>query len=178
MEEAVKGLLRITVTVIVVVGAIAAANRYCLEPYRCRATVERVAKMSQRLNVSSDLAVHIQARDNLELLQKCESACSTNAEFYMLKAENETALERYDAALATYRRALEVDRRPELYLQAGLMQLQLGETREATETLLTACRFNYTMSGDLPDPLRAEIQARLAAERNEWLKRLATTRRP
>jgi hypothetical protein len=175
MERAVKAV-RVVAVALILSGTIVAIRQYCIVPYQCNVTAKRVQVLTERLSGKSDLDVRIDARENLDLLQPCQKCFAANVAYLMIKAANEGAIQRYAAAEATYRQALNVDRRPELYLNLGLTQLNLGHTAEGTQSLLTACRFSFAMIVDIPEPQKTEMYRVIFQEQAEYAKRIQETR--
>jgi hypothetical protein len=136
--------------------------------------------LTERLRGKSDLIVRVVARDNLKRLEACQGCSSTDIAYLMVKAANEGAIQDLRAAEATYRQALALDRRPELYLNLGLMQLELGKTAEGTQSLLTACRFSFAVINDIPEPEKSEMYTVITRERalvEEQLRQSPTVNR-
>ncbi len=74
-------------------------------------------------------------------------------------------------AIADYRRALEIDRRPEIYLHLGLAQLDAPDRAAAIESLVRACAFDPSRLGAIDDNLRPEIKELLRARYGEeWVR--------
>jgi tetratricopeptide (TPR) repeat protein len=169
--------LRIVVVIFVLVAAIVSVRQYCVLPYLCNLTTKRVMTLTERLRGKPDYVVLVGVRDNLDSLRSCEDCFATNIGYLMVKAANEGALQDYAAAEATYRKALSYDRRPELYLNLGLTQLNLGRTAEGTQSLLTACRFSFAMIVDIPEPEKGEMYTVISRERTAIEERLRRTRK-
>ena len=71
----------------------------------------------------------------------------------------------------SYQRALRVDRRPEIYIDLGLAQLDLLDRRAAIESFATAGSFAPVQLERIPYPdVRAEAERRIRAiYGEEWL---------
>lgn len=164
--------LKFAVVVFIIGAAIVSVRQYCLLPYLCNVTSKRVMTLTERLSGKPDFVVRVGARDNLKLLEPCQKCFATNIAYLMVKAANEGALQDYVAAETTYRQALTVDRRPELYLNLGLTQLNLGQTAEGTQSLLTACRFSFSVITEIPEPEKSEMYVVIRRERNALEERL------
>jgi hypothetical protein len=166
-------LLKAIVAVLVLVAAAVAVQRWCVLPWQCATVVKRVRERSERLRATNDYRTRTIARRNLELLGPCDVCCRNNVDYLMVKGGNQFALEDYAGALATNQHALTVDRRPEIYLDIGLAQLNLGRTAEATETLMAGSRFNFAIIDEVPDPVKYIIYERMIAERKALNAKLA-----
>lgn len=157
--------VRAAAAALVVLVAAVAVQRWCVRPWQCASAVRRVKARSELLATAGNFRTRTIARDNLDLLRNFEDCCGDNVEYLVVKGGNQFALSDFAGALATYRHALTFDRRPELYLNIGLTQLNLMQTAEATETLMTGSRFNFAIVDDVPDPVKTTIYERTNAER-------------
>ena len=90
----------------------------------------------------------------------------------MLEAENLRVLGRHIEAVAAYRRALRFERRPEIYLQLGLTQVEAGQEKEAFIHLLKAVSFDSRLLSAVPF---LEIRSRLEKELTKKLGILSST---
>jgi hypothetical protein len=75
-----------------------------------------------------------------------------------------------EAAIAMYDRALTVDRRPEIYLQRGLAQLEARQRPRAIPDLITANLFYPNSFNDIPDAEAYHAVATLVAHREERIR--------
>ena len=104
------------------------------------------------------------ARKNAERVEPCIPQAPFMIDLYMIAALDRRVLGQYDQAARLYQRALEYDRRPELYLQLGLTDLQMNRRPEARKALERAILFAPSMLDEIDD---AEIHlslSRIAAE--------------
>ena len=140
-------------SVLRIVALIAAAfgiYRLCVVPYRDNLLVAAVMQQTGSVQL---------ATTNLRQLDLAEGSRRLDPNWYLLYGANCELLERWHDALIVYSRALEIDRRPEIYEARGLVLQHLGQESEAEADLVTAARFNPGMLNDLDDTLRPRIAA-------------------
>lgn len=82
------------------------------------------------------------AARNVERIAACAERHPSDVNLRMLAASNLTILGRHDAAAAMLRRALEFDRRPELYLALALAEIELGQREQAIQHAALAAEFS------------------------------------
>jgi tetratricopeptide (TPR) repeat protein len=97
------------------------------------------------------------ARANLTVIELCLKAVPDDVALYMLAAANDRLIGRSDEAASMYRKALQYDRRPELYYNLGIVELELNQRHEAIGDLLAAVCFSRTYLQDLPADVQNEI---------------------
>lgn len=159
MNSAAKklGILGITA------ATLFALYEQCVVPSRCN--IEE-----KRLQVRTSELISLQQSGTLYLSERAASlaararrhlqACPSNLNLYLIAAANETVAGRNEAALDLYQRALEIDRRPEIYFNIGLTMLDLGLQHDAVRILGRAGMFAPQFITEIPDPIiRAEAYA-------------------
>lgn len=148
---------RLFATAVILSAAAIALHRFCWMPVECNLEIARVEQMTARAVYRSRPSIAIvRARQNLEVLNRISERCAANVNVPMLQAANYGILGRHEDAIAAYEAALLVDRRPEIYLNLGLLELELGQREKALGHLATAVRFDRTMLGAIGDPLTIE----------------------
>jgi tetratricopeptide (TPR) repeat protein len=147
---------------ILLAASIAAAGlRYlCQEPYECNRGV-KAYEVATTAATSKGLAGRRIARRNVVGLEQLETRCRSDVNVAMLLAANASLDERYHVAELAYERALRIDHRPEIYLNLGLVQVEMQKNDEALANFITAVRFDPTILDEVPEPLRTEVRKRL-----------------
>ena len=135
--------------------------------YRPHSCDRAISDMIERTRLASDtgrvLQSTVMARQNLADLRRIEDRCHSRVHIYMLEAENEHALGRKEEAIATLRRALLIDRRPEIYFAIGTVLVELGRMDEAVDHFVTATRFSSVRLEHIASPeARRRVEERLA----------------
>lgn len=119
-----------------------AAVRWVWTPHRCNAEITRLARGTDAAEQEPDpYAKVVMVRENLAALLPLRESCRDSVRVYALVGQNQWLLGRTEEALASYREALKVDHRPELYLAIGDALIALGRFDEAVQSYTTAVRF-------------------------------------
>lgn len=136
-------LLRLAAILLVWATAAFALQRWCWIPYRCSLVEQQVQKLTLRIaSLPDEPAVRTAARRNLAAMRPCLGQTFAKVNQLMIAAANYRMLDRADAAIGLYERALQLDRRPELYLNLGLAQIEAGRTKDGIDNLVHACVYN------------------------------------
>ena len=147
-------MLRAILAAGIVAASVLAATRMVLPRWTCNGEKGRVAADTQR--DTADRAER--ARELAAVCRRCLAQFPNDYEFAMLLAANEHWLGRRDEAEASYRRALELNERPEAYAQLALLALERGDVEAARRNLMTASVFNLSYSELVGYPLGTEVQ--------------------
>jgi hypothetical protein len=158
-----KSILRIAATLLIAAAAGAAIHRVVVVRHRCNRELKGVERRMEIANHLTDsFRVASITRSNIDLLEPCAAAIPHQIDFPMLIGSNYWLRGDHPAARSAYRHALEVDRRPEIYLDLGLVELEMGDPR-APADLEAACLFNQFMIYAVPEPLHGKIQEKFDA---------------
>ena len=154
MEPAgVKTAVRIAASVAIVAAAAAAVARLCWQPWLCNREEARIAaRIAKMLEFPGALSVRIGARQDLEAIERCIRADPTVVNRYMLKAALLRIVQRRSEAIETYRDALRVDRRPELWFLLGQTQLEEHRVEPAIENLMITAVLSVHLVYAIPEP--------------------------
>lgn len=144
---------------LVVIGATFLIGRIALQPWQCNLTEKKVQARTSLTydNVADAVQTSRNAHENLAALEPCLDVAPHNIALYMLAAANERLIGRDADAATMYRRALQHDRRPELYYNLGVVELQLHQHDAAIADLLTAVSFSRAYLRDLPADVQTEV---------------------
>jgi tetratricopeptide (TPR) repeat protein len=136
-------IARIAAVVLAALLGVWALMRFVYVPHRCNAgiTAAEVATSAAE-RTTSDYDRLVRARRNLELLAGLRESCPTEVRVPMLTGANLEFVGRPEDALASYKEALQIDHRPEIYVEVARMQLELGQVDEAVASYVTATRFS------------------------------------
>lgn len=160
--------MKVLLTMIVVAGAAALLIFLCYEPCQCNRQIKNTEEATKAaLSVSDQFRVALIARANLESIQSCLARNPSSVAARMIAAANYRLIGQPEQAAREYTKALEYDRRPELYLELGLTYLDLHRPDEAMAPLERAARFDSETLNEIPDPeIRRRIAARIGAAAN------------
>ena len=150
----------IVVRLAAAVAAVLGIWRMCVLPYRAVGVEFAIEQRSERADAVSDRTRSvILARENLRELDGIAGARRLAVTWYILYAGNCELLERWDAAVDVYTRALRIDQRPELYFHRGLDRIHVGQAEAGVGDLITAARFQPAVLDQLDGELRARVAA-------------------
>jgi O-antigen ligase len=132
-------------------------------PWQCNEMKKRLeARTGATYDAAADtLRTAERARQNLAELQACREATPTDVGVYMLIAANDRLIGRMSDAVMMYRTALQYDRRPELYYNLGLTELEMRQRGPAVADLIIAVRFSRKYLAELPSDVQSEINEAL-----------------
>jgi O-antigen ligase len=159
-RERSLAVARFATTAVVAIAATYALYELCYEPYVCNRRKREIETVTARtLTATNQMLAAQRARRTLEMLAECAEELRTDVDFYMMAAANDRILGAPAEAETMYRRALDFDRRPELYYGLGSVQLEQGKTREAVANFVKAVTFNPDMMNDIPGAVRVQVAA-------------------
>ncbi|HEY2325310.1 MAG TPA: O-antigen ligase family protein [Thermoanaerobaculia bacterium] len=104
------------------------------------------------------------ARENLARIGEYLAKRPGDVDYLMLRGANDRVLGNYEEARASYEEALRYDRRPELYAEVGVTELQMGRRQEALDALFQAVLFSRVYFESLSPDVVDELTARLHRE--------------
>jgi hypothetical protein len=165
-----KGFLTVALTAVCVL----AAAKLVLPRVRCNLEAGRInAELRALRNNPVERARYTRAQSNIVICEKCMAQFPDDYKYIMLQAANHDILDHREDALRLYRRALEIEQRPEIYAYIGSLQIERGDVAAGRATLLHAATFNLNVTLVVDEPLRSEIHRAVMA-RHEALRQRAT----
>ena len=130
------------------------------QPYRCNQIVKAAKPVTLAAFNSANHFYAVQlARSGAARVEPCIAQAPFMIDLYMIAAADRRVLGQPENAVRLYERALEFDRRPELYLQLGLTELELNRRPEAQKALERMVLFDPSMLDLIGD---AEIHGNLS----------------
>jgi hypothetical protein len=149
-------IARIAGLLLLIVATAYALERWTLLPLRCARATWHGAR-------ALDAAGERAAAGVRASLRGCE--CAATHELFFVRAGA-------SRSIADYRRALELDRRPETYFALGIAEVDALDRRAAIDDLTRACAFDPARLADIPyEEIRHEVEQRLrAAYGDGWLR--------
>ena len=151
--------MRSVIRGVAIVFAAVAGYFVCVVPYRANYTLATITERTVNAQNVDPLDAAPGARTNLNDLSAIRTAEKLNPTWYLLYGANCEVLGRKTEAVEIYSRALEIDRRPEIYVSRGMVMLQLGRIDDAVNDLATAARFNPAVAYELSGELRERVAA-------------------
>lgn len=143
-------IARVAAILIVTAAALFAIDKACVEPLRCARAAHRES--------AAELSTCACGASNVEV-------CTAKATLLAVGGDAKSAV-------AMWREALEVDRRPEIYFALGMDALDAFDRRAGVEALAWACSFDPRRLKDIPyDDVRSEVTQRIVAGRGrDWIR--------
>src|SRR5947209_6842035 len=96
------------------------------------------------------------AREDLAKIGEYLPKRPGDVDYLMMRGANDRVLGNYEEARASYQEALRYDRRPELYSELGVTELQMGRRAEALDALFQAVLFSRIYFEALSPDVRSE----------------------
>jgi tetratricopeptide (TPR) repeat protein len=149
----------VLVRIAAVVAATIGIDQLCVAPYRGNLTLRSVRQRSALAQSLDATRATELAHSNLHDLDLAARGRRLDPEWFLLYGANCEILGRWAEAADTYTRALQIDDRPEIYVNRGMVMLHLGRADAAVADLATAARFDPNVLDDLDGELRARVAA-------------------
>lgn len=147
---------RTAAVALIVIATVSALHYFCVRPLRCHVLEPRLESMS--IDGRVDPA---RSRSTIASALACARVQPNHVNFYLIAAINCADLRQYDRAVSLYEKAIERDRRPEIYAGLGNTLAKLGRHEEAVQNLLRANMFFPNRMNDIEDPfVHDEVERR------------------
>jgi tetratricopeptide (TPR) repeat protein len=128
-------------------------------PWHCNSFKKTVLDRTDLAARTGGMRGAVLARKNLEAFLG-DRSCGCDLQAMMLEAANLRLLRRPADAIPIYQKALTVERRPEIYLNLALAQLDAGRRADAAASFTQAVRFRPFFISEIPDPdIRSTVEA-------------------
>jgi tetratricopeptide (TPR) repeat protein len=151
------------VTALAFAAALAAIDEWCVLPYHCN-----VAKGALAVRTDANAAEYAgdlsraHARDTLDSIRPLRRGCPRDLDLLMLQATNEGLMGHFDEAIASYREALAVEMRPEIYLELAKTEYAAGRMNDAIADGSRAILFHPFMIAEVKNQiLKDELDRRV-----------------
>ena len=155
---------------IVVVVATAALGGWALlhfawRPHQCNAEISLLTARTDAAERTPDGYDRIvRARRNLQDLARLRDTCPTAVRVPMLTGANEELAGRPEDAERSYRSALSIEPRPEIYVAIAMVAIEQGRIEESIESYVTASRFAPATFENIPShEIKERVRDRLGA---------------
>ncbi len=160
-----RGLLigRSVLLLLLIAATAWALDRWTVLPLRCSHAASVGAADLDNASDTADYRPEALARRINASLEGCNCVSPPDARICFVRGAVAQGGGDLTSAIADYRNALEIDRRPEIYLHLGLAQLQTSDRSTGLENLVRACAFDPSRLGAIGESLRREIKASIRA---------------
>lgn len=147
-------------------AALAGIWRWSYLPYRCNIDKRPIVGRTRAIaNERRDDVARAYAREALAEIRPLRRACPRDLDLLMMEATNQAAMSHMDEAIATYRAALAVEKRPEIYFELANTEYAAGHFEDAVRDGALAVRFKPFLIADVDNPvLRAAIVERVPVQ--------------
>jgi tetratricopeptide (TPR) repeat protein len=164
-------IVRIVLALLVLSAAAVALRWWVVLPLRCSHAASVGAAELDNVSDTADYRPESLARSIDTSLEGCDCVSPPDARICFVRGAVAQGGGDLRTAIEGYRRALEIDRRPEIYLHLGLAQLQTSDRAAGIENLVRACAFDPARLSAIDDNLRSEIKRRIRARYGtEWVR--------
>ncbi len=148
---------------LLIAATVYALDRWTVKPLRCGHAASLGAAALDR-ELPTPFQTQRLARQIRDDLQGCECISPPDASIPMTLGAAAEASDDPRVAVAEYQRALQLDRRPEIYFHLGLMQQETLNRSAALENIVRACAFDPARLADIPyEDVRKDTEQRLRA---------------
>jgi tetratricopeptide (TPR) repeat protein len=154
---------RFLTAALIAAAALVLIDQWALVPWQCNRLLYPMRLRSyQLLGRARDPLVAVPvARETIELARPCAARCPEQIDWLLMTAASYHVMGQYDSAEATYRAALGIDQRPEIYRDLGFTQLDARKFDDAIVSLAVAVRFSpIAFLEDIPEQYRPVVQAK------------------
>jgi Flp pilus assembly protein TadD len=166
--------LRTVLALLVSIAALALIARGVTPRIACNRDKGRINREVRRFERTGDENGRTtSARNNVIDCRRCLAIYPEDFQLHMLMGANLRVLGDAEGALQSYRRALAIAERPEMYAQMAEIEIERGDIVAARALMLTAASFNTRLLETVDEPMRSDIarevfakQERLRAARN------------
>jgi|GEM_PF-546280 len=126
-----------------------------------------LTRASRILNTAEQVTMQLAARGgipatilwrNLEMLRQAEELAPASVAVVVAQAGQYLLLEQPEEAARLYRRALELEPRPETWFNLGRAQWEMGEREPAVESWVTASRLDSKLLRQVPAEARGPVR--------------------
>ena len=156
--------MRTVALILLLAGTGYALRQWTWIPLRCAHAASLAQIAIEDAASMSDADKRNVARRIRADLGDCPCVSPANVAIPTALADAAAMIGDHEIAIAQYERALQLDRRPMLYLRLGLAQLNAFDRPAAIASLTRACAFNPGVLAAIPyQDVRREVAARLLA---------------
>ncbi|MEA2338083.1 MAG: hypothetical protein QOE82_2090 [Thermoanaerobaculia bacterium] len=171
MAERVKLIARGAALLLLVAATAYALQQWILKPLRCSFAASTGGAALERVDPANYASRRL-THDFRAELSDCECVSPPDVAIPMTRAAAAEVDGDRVAAIAEYQRALQIDRRPEIYSLLAMLQDESGNHAGAIDNLTLACAFDPKRISEIPyEDIRIETERRLRATYGpDWIR--------
>lgn len=143
----------------ILAATVVAVYQLCWVPLECDL---RLRGLEQSTRLTAEAMTGFTERErNVAELTRLTARCRCEVNAFVLLGLNYWFINRYQSASRSYRIALEIDRRPEIYFNLGNAEYAAGNRGEAIRAFALACRFDPSFCAGFPVAITDEMRGSL-----------------
>jgi len=151
--------IRFLLALMIAAAATAVVVRVAIPRLECNLAKGRINRDVRRLSRTGNEYERIAlARANAATCRKCIALFPQDHHWYMLLGTNLRVLGDSEAALQSFRHALTLIERPEIYAQIAELEIERGNIEAGRTALMRASIFQIFYIDYVSEPMRSEIQ--------------------
>jgi tetratricopeptide (TPR) repeat protein len=155
---------------LVVIAAATLIARGILPRIECNREKGRINREVRRFARSGDEQTRLaQARSNIASCRRCIAIYPEDFQLHLLLGANLRVLDYPAEALESYKHALTIAERPEIYAQMAEIELERGNPDAARDLMRKAATFDILYTQLIDQPMRGEIEAEVLARQERLL---------
>jgi len=164
-------IVRAVALLLVIAATGYALDRWALRPLRCGHAATLGAAMLENAHQTEYQTKRVASQIRADLAD-CACVSPADPSIPMTLGAAAEASDDPRTAITEYQRALQIDRRPEIYFHLGLMQQETPDRAAAIDNIVRACAFDPARLPDIPyDDVRQETERRISATYGpDWVR--------
>ena len=133
------------------IAAALAVWHWCIVPFQFEVALRDFENSTRAAMAASSPESQVIARQTLGRAAEFRERFPGDVRLAMIEAANERLIGRPEDAATAYRRALQYDRRPEIYFNLAIAESNAHDPTSAAEHLAQALRFSPALARDISD---------------------------
>lgn len=133
------------------IAAALAVWLWCIVPFQFEIALRGLENSTRAAMAASSPESQVIARQTLGRVAEFRGRFPGDVRLAMIEAANERLIGRPEDAVAAYRRALQYDRRPEIYFNLAIAESDAHDKTSAAQHLAQALRFSPALARDVSD---------------------------
>ncbi|HEU4888614.1 MAG TPA: hypothetical protein VFV49_12055 [Thermoanaerobaculia bacterium] len=167
-------VIRVLLALMIAAAATAVVVRVAIPRLECNLAKGRINRDVRRMGRTGNEYERIShARRNAATCRECIALFPQDHHWYMLLGANLRILGDNEAALQSFRHAVTLIERPEIYAQIAELEIERGNIEAGRKALMTASTFQIFYVDYVSEPLRSEIQNAVMARYNKLRESVA-----
>jgi hypothetical protein len=128
----------------------ALALLWLAQEWQCNEEKVRLEYVARQMEQHGTIVAVPAARENMNATRKCLLVTPGDPDLHLLVKSYALVMGDREMAAAALRDALRFERRPELFLELGLLEVDMHQREAGVRDLITACTFYPGIHEDIP----------------------------